>query len=123
MAGKQWVYLFSEIKQAESYVNNDWDKVRGLLGGKGANLAEMVRIGLPVPPGFTVTTEACNAYQVEKSFPAGMWEQMLEALAQTEKDAGKNSAALKIPLGFLPFRRQILHAWYDGHRPKHRLKR
>lgn len=98
MAGKQWVYLFSEIKQAESYVNNDWDKVRGLLGGKGANLAEMVRIGLPVPPGFTVTTEACNAYQVEKSFPAGMWEQMLEALAQTEKDAGKKFGSAENPL-------------------------
>mgnify|MGYP001007738462 FL=1 len=98
MAGKKWVYLFSEIKQAESYVNNDWDKVRGLLGGKGANLAEMVRIGLPVPPGFTVTTEACNAYQVDKKFPEGMWDQMLASLSQTEKDAAKKFGSAENPL-------------------------
>jgi len=59
---KKWVYLFGEIEQAEKYVGNDWGEVRGLLGGKGANLAEMVRINVPVPPGFTVTTKACNAY-------------------------------------------------------------
>ena len=98
MAGKKWVYLFNEIKQAESYVGNDWDKVRGLLGGKGANLAEMARIGLPVPPGFTVTTEACNAYQVDKKFPAGMWDQMLDALKVTEKDAGKKFGSAENPL-------------------------
>jgi len=59
---KKWVYLFTEVAEAEAYVNGSWDAVRGLLGGKGANLFEMTRIGLPVPPGFTVTTEACNAY-------------------------------------------------------------
>ena len=74
MVEKKWVFLFNEIKDAEKYVGGDWDKVRGLLGGKGANLAEMARIGLPVPPGFTATTEACNAYQVEGKFPAGLWE-------------------------------------------------
>ncbi len=58
---KKWVYLFNEVDQAEKHVNGDWESVRGLLGGKGANLAEMARIGVPVPPGFTVTTEACNA--------------------------------------------------------------
>ncbi len=98
MAGKKWVYNFNEIKQAESYVNNDWEKVRGLLGGKGANLAEMVRIGLPVPPGFTVTTEACNAYQVDKKFPAGMWDQMLDALKAVEKDARKQFGGKENPL-------------------------
>ena len=89
MVEKKWVYLFNEIAAAEAYVGGDWDKVRGLLGGKGANLAEMARIGLPVPPGFTVTTEACNAYQVEGKFPAGQWDQMLVALKETEKAAGK----------------------------------
>jgi phosphoenolpyruvate synthase/pyruvate phosphate dikinase len=50
--------------------------VRALLGGKGANLAEMTRVGVPVPHGFTVTTEACNAYlDAGENFPAGMWEQ------------------------------------------------
>ena len=98
MVEKKWVYLFDEIKAAESYVGGDWDKVRGLLGGKGANLAEMVRIGLPVPPGFTVTTEACNAYQVNKKFPAGLWDQMMVALKATEKASGKRFGDLKNPL-------------------------
>jgi pyruvate,orthophosphate dikinase len=64
--------------------------VRALLGGKGANLADMTRLELPVPPGFVITTEACNAYleQGEK-FPQGMWEQVEKALAEIEKQAGK----------------------------------
>ncbi len=98
MAEKKWVYLFNEIKVAEAYVNGDWDKVRGLLGGKGANLAEMARIGLPVPPGFTVTTEGCNAYQVEGKFPAGLWDQMLAALKETEKASGKTFGDTHNPL-------------------------
>ena len=47
---KKWVYLLDEVDQAEEYVGGEWDKVRGLLGGKGANLSEMVRIDIPVPP-------------------------------------------------------------------------
>jgi pyruvate,orthophosphate dikinase len=86
---KQWVYLFSEVEEAETYAG-DWDGVRSLLGGKGANLAEMTRIGVPVPPGFTVTTEACNAYLEEGAqFPEGMWEQELKALKATEEATGK----------------------------------
>ncbi|MGD8466512.1 MAG: PEP/pyruvate-binding domain-containing protein, partial [Anaerolineae bacterium] len=86
---KKWVYLFSEVAEAEDYAGS-WDGVRGLLGGKGANLAEMTRIGVPVPPGFTVTTEACNAYLEEgEQFPPGMWEQELEALKTTEEATGK----------------------------------
>jgi len=70
--------------------------VRGLLGGKGANLAEMTRIGLPVPPGFTVTTEACNAYLAAgMKFPEGMWEEELVALAEVEKRPAKNLVILK----------------------------
>jgi pyruvate,orthophosphate dikinase len=89
MAAKKWVFLFQEVKDAEQYVGGEWDKVRGLLGGKGANLAEMTRIGVPVPPGFTVTTEACNAYSATGKFPEGQWEQMMDALKQVEKDSGK----------------------------------
>ncbi len=86
----KWVYLFDELDKAESYVGGDWDRVRALLGGKGANLAEMTRIGLPVPPGFTVSTEACNAYLAAgMKFPEGLWEQELEALEQVEKKTGK----------------------------------
>ncbi len=89
MAAKKWVFLFQEVKDAEQYMGGEWDKVRGLLGGKGANLAEMTRIGVPVPPGFTVTTEACNAYSATGKFPEGQWEQMMDALKQVEKDSGK----------------------------------
>ena len=89
MAEKKWVYLFNEIEQAREYCGGDWEKVRGLMGGKGANLAEMTRIGLPVPPFFTATTEACNAYQKTKKFPAGLWDQMLASLKVVEKDSGK----------------------------------
>lgn len=98
MAGKKWVYLFHEIEQAEKYVGGDWENVRGLLGGKGANLAEMARIGLPVPPGFTATTEACNEYQIGNKFPDGLWEQMLEALAIVEKETGKKFGSNTNPL-------------------------
>ena len=97
MTEKKWVYLFSEVEQAEAYAG-DWEGVRGLLGGKGANLAEMARIGVPVPPGFTITTEACNAYQDGKSFPAGMWAQGLEALKAVEAKTGKKFGDSKNPL-------------------------
>jgi pyruvate,orthophosphate dikinase len=89
MSDKKWVYLFKEVGQAEEYAGS-WAGARGLLGGKGANLGEMTRIGVPVPPGFTVTTEACNAYlAVGQQFPEGMWEQEVVAMAATEKLTGK----------------------------------
>ncbi|RME87094.1 MAG: pyruvate, phosphate dikinase, partial [Anaerolineae bacterium] len=85
---KKWVYLFEEVDEAEKYAG-DWDGVRGLLGGKGAGLADMTRAGVPVPPGFTVTTEACNEYQKSGRFPEGMWEQMMAALKVVEGKTGK----------------------------------
>src|SRR5512136_127947 len=99
MAGKKWVFLFDEVSAAEQYVGGDWDKVRGLLGGKGANLAEMTRIGLPVPPFFTVTTEACNAYLAAgNKFPPKMWDQMITALKRVETKAEKKFGDPKNPL-------------------------
>jgi pyruvate, orthophosphate dikinase len=90
MKVKKWVYLYDELDQAVAYSEGDWDKIRGLFGGKGANLAEMHRIGVPVPPGFTVTTEACNAYLAAGGvFPDGMWDQQLHALMAIEKATGK----------------------------------
>ena len=86
---KKWVYLFSEGSK----------DMRNLLGGKGANLAEMTNAGLPVPPGFTITTEACNAYfEAGKRFPEGMWEQTLEALKKVEEQTGKKFGDPKNPL-------------------------
>ena len=98
MTDKKWVYLFSEVEKAEAYCGGVWDNVRGLLGGKGANLAEMTRIGVPVPAGFTVTTEACNAYSATNEFPEGLWDQVLEAMAATEKMTGKKFGDTENPL-------------------------
>jgi pyruvate,orthophosphate dikinase len=99
MSKKKWVYLFNEVEEAEKYVGGSWDDARGLLGGKGANLADMTRIGVPVPPGFTVTTEACNAYLAAgEKFPEGMWEQVLEALKEVEKQANKKFGGAENPL-------------------------
>ena len=61
MTDKKWVYLFNEVEEAEKYAGGGWDGVRALLGGKGSGLADMTRAGVPVPPGFTLTTAACNA--------------------------------------------------------------
>jgi pyruvate,orthophosphate dikinase len=73
--------------------------MRDLLGGKGAGLAEMVNAGLPVPPGFTITTEASNAYYASgKRFPEGMWEQTLEALRVVEQQTGKGFGIADNPL-------------------------
>ena len=95
---KKWVYLFDEVDAAEEYAGS-WDGVRGLLGGKGANLADMTRLGLPVPPGFTITTEACIAYlEVGEQFPEGMWEQSLDALRAVESQAGKRFGDAENPL-------------------------
>ena len=95
---RKWVYLFSELEAVEATVD-DWEGVRTLLGGKGANLAEMERIGVPVPPGFTVTTEACIAYLAEEGrFPSDIWEQELEALKRIEEATGKVFGDPKKPL-------------------------
>jgi len=86
----KWVYLFSEVEEAQEKAGGDWENVRALLGGKGANLAEMARIGIPVPPGFTVTTEACNTYlEAGNRLPEGTWDQLLAAMKTVEKDSGK----------------------------------
>ena len=81
-AGK-WVYLFGMGKA------DGKGEMKGLLGGKGAGLAEMSRLGLPVPAGFTITTDACNAFfDSGKRYPAGMWEEVLQNLKKVEKAMG-----------------------------------
>ena len=90
---KKWVYLFASGKAEGSA------KMRTLLGGKGAGIAEMANAGLPVPPGFTITTEACNAYFASgKKFPPGLWEQVEQALARVEKSTGKKLGDPRNPL-------------------------
>src|SRR2546430_4120449 len=88
-SSRKWVYQFSEGSA----------KMRDLLGGKGAGAAEMTKAGMPVPPGFTITTEACRAYYASGGkFPKGLWEQVLPALKILERKAGKKFGNLKDPL-------------------------
>jgi len=94
---KKWVYLFEEVAEAEKQAG-DWEGVRSLLGGKGAGLADMTRAGVPVPPGFTVTTEACNEFRKTGGFPEGQWEQQLEAMKAVEKATGKKFGDPSNPL-------------------------
>ncbi|HSE08888.1 MAG TPA: pyruvate, phosphate dikinase [Nocardioidaceae bacterium] len=84
----QYVYGFSEGSKDQ----------KDLLGGKGANLAEMTNLGLPVPPGFTITTEACRAYLEEGDEPAELAEQVAAHLAQLESTMGKKLGQADDPL-------------------------
>jgi len=88
MANK-WVYLFHEGNS----------EMRDLLGGKGAGLSEMTNAGLPVPAGFTITTEACNTYNEQDfTFPNGLWEQVQNALRFIETESGKTFGDAQNPL-------------------------
>src|SRR5215510_14944749 len=89
----KYVYLFADGKAEGT------GKMKDLLGGKGSGLAEMTNVGLPVPPGFTVTTEACNAYYDSgEAFPEGLWAQTLDALGRLEQAAGKKLGDAADPL-------------------------
>ncbi len=86
----KWLYAYDEIDDAQRHVGGDWEAVRGLLGGKGANLGDMTRLGVPVPPGFVITTEACNAYtDAGGKVPDGLWDQVMEAMEKLEEATGK----------------------------------
>ena len=82
--GTKYVFFFGAGKAEGN------GKMKDVLGGKGAGLAEMTNAGLPVPPGFTITTEACRAFYANGSkFPDGMWEQTMAALHTVEGETGK----------------------------------
>ena len=86
---KKWVYAFEEGSK----------EMRLLLGGKGSGLAEMTRLGIPVPPGFTVTTEACVWYfKHGNKFPEGLKEQVIEHMKKLEKKMGKKFGDNNNPL-------------------------
>ncbi|MCB9879221.1 MAG: pyruvate, phosphate dikinase [Planctomycetes bacterium] len=94
----QQVYDFADYQKALRTAGSA-DALRGLLGGKGANLAEMNSLGLPIPNGFVITTEACKAYLASKGkFPPGMWEEVTAALKKLEKATGKKLGDPKQPL-------------------------
>lgn len=93
MAQSKYIYYFGG-KKAEGKA-----EMKSLLGGKGANLAEMVNIGLPVPAGFTVTTEVCTAYyKNNKKYPKELEKQVKDALAKVEKQMGAKFGDLQNPL-------------------------
>ena len=85
----KWVYDFNEGDATQ----------KNLLGGKGANLAEMTNLGLPVPPGFTITTEACNAYrESEQRFPDGLLDEVAEHRKKLEEEMGRQIGDPRDPL-------------------------
>ena len=79
------------------FIEGDKDQ-KDLLGGKGANLAEMTRLGLPVPPGFTITTEACRSYLVAGAEPGELRVQVTMALRRLEDDLGRRLGDRHEPL-------------------------
>ncbi len=110
MSKKKYLYLFSEG-------NKD---MREILGGKGANLAEMTNAGMPVPQGFTISTEACTQYyndgrQINEEIMADIYEY----IGKLEEIAGKKFGDVEQPpAGIRPLRRARFHARHDGHHPE-----
>jgi pyruvate,orthophosphate dikinase len=94
MSDTKYIYSFGEQTDGDA-------KLRNLLGGKGANLAEMAKIGLPVPPGFTITTEVCTYYNKNgKTCPPSMEAEMEKAIAIVEKELDKKFGDTTNPLLF-----------------------
>jgi pyruvate,orthophosphate dikinase len=92
-AAKRYIYAWGDGAAEGSGTMKD------LLGGKGAGLAEMTRAGLPTPPGFTITTAACNDYfAAGEKLPDGLWDDILEALHDVERQTGKGFGDAKNPL-------------------------
>ncbi|MFQ5950344.1 MAG: pyruvate, phosphate dikinase, partial [Nitrospiria bacterium] len=92
-AKKRYVYYFGDGRA------DGQGEMKDLLGGKGAGLAEMTRLGIPVPPGFTITTEAClEFFKKKKRYPKGMWEDALAALRRVERSIGLKFGDPKNPL-------------------------
>ena len=113
------VYAFDHAHEAAP------TELRHLLGGKGADLAEMTSVlGLPVPPGFTITTEACRAYLSVGAWPSGLADEIAEHLDRLET---KIRTAARRPersaAGQRSVRRRAVDAGHDGHGPQPRLER
>ena len=119
----------SDIKRVYAFGGDGTEggkEMKFQLGGKGANLAEMARLGLPVPPGFTITCQACMEYynSAPPGFPEGLSEEIAANVALLEEKMGKRlgddqrPAAGLGPLGFA-----VLDAGHDGHRPEPRPER
>ncbi|MDC1256634.1 pyruvate, phosphate dikinase [Pelagibacteraceae bacterium] len=89
----KWVYNFEDTPRLNT------QSLKNLLGGKGANLSEMIRIKLPVPPGFTITTEACNEYyNLKQKYPAALVKQVKDSIKKVEKKIKKSFGNASDPL-------------------------
>src|SRR5438876_1179259 len=92
-ASKRYIYAWGDGRAEGS------GEMKDLLGGKGAGLAEMTIAGLPTPPGFTITTEACNDYfAAGERLPDGLWDDVLEAMREVEQQSGKGFGDAQNPL-------------------------
>ncbi len=92
-AAKRYIYAWGDGRAEGN------GSMKDLLGGKGAGLAEMTNAGLPTPPGFTITTEACNDYfEAGNQLPSGLWEDVLEAVKEVEASTGKGFGEPRNPL-------------------------
>ena len=106
----KWVYMFTEGNAT----------MRNLLGGKGANLAEMTSLGLPVPQGFTVTTEACTQYYEDgRKINDEIMAQIMEAIVKLEEITGKKFGDQRESAScFCSFWSKSFYARYDGYYPE-----
>ena len=105
----KWVYLFTEGNAT----------MRELLGGRGANLAEMTNLGLPVPQGFTITTEACTQYYEDgEVINDEIMGQIMENIEKMEAITGKKFGQRKSIISISSFRSKSFYAGYDGYNLK-----
>ena len=98
---KKWVYLSRNGEEEYAKVlgkQPELAEMKEIFGGKGAGLMAMTASGAPVPPSFTITTEACVEYMDTNEFPEGMWEQTLEAMKDLEAQTGKTFGRGENPL-------------------------
>ena len=110
----KWVYKFHEGSAA----------MRNLLGGKGCNLAEMTNLGMPIPQGFTVTTEACTEYyNCGKQISQEIRTRFLRQLPGWKDQWQEVRRYRGSVTSFRTFRRTGVHAWYDGYNPEPGIKR
>ena len=119
---KKYLYYFSEGSQA---FGGDKTAMRNTLGGKGSGLAEMTAAGMPVPQGFTITTEACTQYYADgRQINAEIQADIFAHVKGLEEITGKKLGDVENPAaGVRALRRAPVHARHDGHHPQPRPER